>query len=208
MPVHHKAGRIIKEAGDHDPAIGTNHEYEDSIWNYATAFEKEMKNLSSKKMNIDDTVSIGLKSYVNVVTASKLKPKLNFRPVAFPLVQNYVTNTWAKFGFKKVIKDEDDVFYFKFSSITGLEQVLEQGPWLVRNQPLILTKWAPNLDLAKDVVTKVPVWVKIHKVPVVAYSNDGLSLIASQIGKPAEKELKQEVKMVVLKIVGEGQTIE
>ncbi|GKB58365.1 hypothetical protein Tco_0914551 [Tanacetum coccineum] len=81
MPVRHKAGRIIKEAGDHDPAIGTNHEYEDSIWNYATAFEKEMNNLSSKKTNIDETVSMGLKSYVNVVTASKLKPKLNFRPL-------------------------------------------------------------------------------------------------------------------------------
>ncbi|GKB13046.1 hypothetical protein Tco_0846969 [Tanacetum coccineum] len=66
----------------------------------------------------------------------------------------------------------------------GLEQVLEKGPWMIRNQPLILTKWAPNLELAKDVVTKVPVWVKIHKVPVVAYSEDGLSLIASQIRKP------------------------
>ncbi|GJY00806.1 methylenetetrahydrofolate reductase 1 [Tanacetum coccineum] len=42
----------------------------------------------------------------------------------------------------------------------GLEQVLEKGPWMIRNQPLILTKWAPNLELAKDVVKKVPVWVK------------------------------------------------
>ncbi|GJY33938.1 hypothetical protein Tco_0418407 [Tanacetum coccineum] len=42
--------------------------------------------------------------------------------VAFPLVLNYVTNTLSKFGFQKVIKDDDDVFYFKFSSTTGLEQ--------------------------------------------------------------------------------------
>ncbi|GJY02960.1 hypothetical protein Tco_0361112 [Tanacetum coccineum] len=52
--------------------------------------------------------------------------------VAFPLVKNYVTNTWSKFGFQNVIKDDDDVYYFKFTSLNGLEQVLEQGPWLIQ----------------------------------------------------------------------------
>ncbi|GKD37708.1 gag-protease polyprotein [Tanacetum coccineum] len=33
-------------------------------------------------------------------------------------------------------------------------------------------------------VTKVPVWVKLDGVPVLAYSDDGLSLIATQIGNP------------------------
>ncbi|GKA90474.1 trichome birefringence-like protein 3 [Tanacetum coccineum] len=50
--------------------------------------------------------------------------------------------------------------------------------------PLILNKWMPNLVLKKEEVTKVSVWVKMHKVPVVSYSKDGLSLIATQIGKP------------------------
>ncbi|GJU91519.1 hypothetical protein Tco_1303942 [Tanacetum coccineum] len=86
--------------------------------------------------------------------------------------------------FQKLIRDEDDFFFFKFDSITGLEQVLEQGPWMIRNTPIILNKWGPNLSLCKDKVTSVPIWVKLHKVPVVAYSEDGLSLIASQIGKP------------------------
>ncbi|GJY93983.1 RNA-directed DNA polymerase, eukaryota, reverse transcriptase zinc-binding domain protein [Tanacetum coccineum] len=156
------------------------------------------------------------------------------KKVAFPLVKNYVTNTWSKFGFQQIMSDDDGVFYFKFTSTTGLEKVLEQGPWMIRNQPLILTKWAPNLTISKDRVSKVPVWVKIHKVPVVAYSEDGLSLIASQIGKPimldaftsamctepwgrigyaralieisAEKDVKKEVKMAVPILNGEGHT--
>ena len=55
---------------------------------------------------------------------------------------------------------------------------------MIRNSPLSITKWTPNLSLSKDKVPKVPVWVKLHKMPIVAYSEDGLSLIASQIGKP------------------------
>ncbi|GKB20225.1 trichome birefringence-like protein 3, partial [Tanacetum coccineum] len=132
------------------------------------------------------------------------------------------------------MSDDDGVFYFKFASLRGLEQVLEQGPWLIRNVPLILTKWTPNMSLSKDNVTRVPVWVKLHKVPVVAYSDDGLSLIATQIGKlimldaftssmcveawgrigyaralievGTDKELKQEVIMAVLNVDDEGAT--
>ncbi|GKC45382.1 hypothetical protein Tco_1063104 [Tanacetum coccineum] len=107
---------------------------------------------------------------------------------------------------------------------------------MIRNTPLILNKWTPNLALKKDEVTKVPVWVKMHKVPVVAYSEDGLSLIATQIGKPimldaftssmcedpwgrlgyaralievsADKPLKKDVIMAVPEEDGTGHTLE
>ncbi|GKE03475.1 zinc knuckle CX2CX4HX4C containing protein [Tanacetum coccineum] len=36
----------------------------------------------------------------------------------------------------------------------------------------------------KAKIKKVPVWVKLHHVPIVAYSEVGLSLITTQIGKP------------------------
>ncbi|GKB59409.1 retrotransposon protein, putative, ty1-copia subclass [Tanacetum coccineum] len=55
--------------------------------------------------------------------------------VAYPVVANYVRNTWGKYG------------------------------------------------LAQDVST-VPVWVKLHGVPVTAFSNDGLSAIATKLGTP------------------------
>ncbi|GKA62959.1 zinc knuckle CX2CX4HX4C containing protein [Tanacetum coccineum] len=38
--------------------------------------------------------------------------------------------------------------------------------------------------LKKEAVTRVPVWVRILNVPVVAFSKAGLSLIATQLGRP------------------------
>ncbi|GJW21715.1 hypothetical protein Tco_0032337 [Tanacetum coccineum] len=183
------------------------------------------------------------KSFLNVVTEETkdpTNPKVNFRSlVNSEQVENsdcvlpveHVIAAQNKFANSLVVMHDDDVYYFKFTSMTGLEHVLEKGPWLIRNQPLILTKWSPNMTLSKDKVTKVPVWVKVHKVPVVAYSKDGLSLIATQIGKPiildaftsamcsepwgrlgfaralievtAEKELKHEVTMAVRVVDGE-----
>nr|GEV59415.1 hypothetical protein [Tanacetum cinerariifolium] len=77
----------------------------------------------------------------------------------------------------------------------GMDQVLERGPWLIRNTPLILNKWSPNISLKPDEVSKVPVWVKLYNIHVVAYSEDGLSLIAMQIGKPII--IKKDVRMAI-----------
>ncbi|GKB46792.1 cytokinin dehydrogenase 3-like protein [Tanacetum coccineum] len=54
----------------------------------------------------------------------------------------------------------------------------------IRNNPLILKKWHPDENLLKEDVSTVPVWVKLHGVPVTAFSEDGLSAIATKLGTP------------------------
>ncbi|GKC27885.1 zinc knuckle CX2CX4HX4C containing protein [Tanacetum coccineum] len=36
------------------------------------------------------------------------------------------------------------------------------GPWLIRNVPLILRKWSPLANVAKEDLKSVPVWVKLR----------------------------------------------
>nr|GEY61399.1 zinc knuckle CX2CX4HX4C [Tanacetum cinerariifolium] len=75
-------------------------------------------------------------------------------------------------------------FFYQFKTAKGLEDVLEIRPWMIRNSPIILKKWTMNTRLCKDELTCIPVWVKIHDVPIQAFSEDGLSIIVSNIGKP------------------------
>ncbi|GKE19065.1 zinc knuckle CX2CX4HX4C containing protein, partial [Tanacetum coccineum] len=103
--------------------------------------------------------------------------------LAFPLVENYVKNTWAKYGLKR-IQLHEEFFMFQFNTKEGMESVMEAGPWLIRRVPLILNVWTPNTDLKKDVIKVAPLWVKLHHVPIVAYSEIGLSLITTQLGRP------------------------
>nr|GEX46643.1 hypothetical protein [Tanacetum cinerariifolium] len=76
--------------------------------------------------------------------------------LAYPLVENYVKNAWAKYGLRRVQLHEE-FFLFQFETKDGMES---------------------------DVIKHAPVWVKMHLVPTVAYSEIGLSLITTQIGKP------------------------
>nr|GEW13930.1 hypothetical protein [Tanacetum cinerariifolium] len=47
-----------------------------------------------------------------------------------------------------------------------------------------MTKWHPDENLLKEDVSTVPVWVKLHGVPVTAFGDDDLSVIATKPSTP------------------------
>ncbi|GJY77200.1 zinc knuckle CX2CX4HX4C containing protein [Tanacetum coccineum] len=66
----------------------------------------------------------------------------------------------------------------------GLEAVLEGGPWLIHKSLIILKKWSMDTRLLKEELTRILIWVKLHDVPIYVFKEDGISLIATFIGKP------------------------
>ncbi|GKE07621.1 ARID DNA-binding domain-containing protein [Tanacetum coccineum] len=66
----------------------------------------------------------------------------------------------------------------------GLDAMLENGPWFIWNNPLILMKWHPDENLLKEEVSTTLVCVKLHGVPVTAFCNNNLSVIATKLGIP------------------------
>ncbi|KAK4381317.1 hypothetical protein Sango_2979400 [Sesamum angolense] len=65
-----------------------------------------------------------------------------------------------------------------------MEEVIEGGPWLHLGQPIVLQKWEPGMVLRKLKHTEVPVWIKLRHLPVELWTTEGLSTLASGIGRP------------------------
>ncbi|GKD38397.1 beta-caryophyllene synthase, partial [Tanacetum coccineum] len=105
--------------------------------------------------------------------------------VAYHVVANYIRNTWDKYRLvRSMFSSSTRLFSFQFSSMEGLNAMLEIGPLFIRNNPLILRKWHPDVNLLKEDVGTVSVWVKLHGVPVTAFSEDGLSAIVTKLDTP------------------------
>ncbi|XP_021994822.1 uncharacterized protein LOC110891434 [Helianthus annuus] len=156
--------------------------------------------------------------------------------IAFPAVDYFVKVNWKKFGLQKSMMNANGFFFFKFEDRKGMLDALAAGPWLIRSQPFFLQEWTPNTKLEKKEVKKVQLWVKVHEVPIAAYTEDGLSMIATTIGEPnmldsyttsmcvdnwgrssfaralvevtAEKELKERITMAIPNLNGDGFTKE
>ncbi|GKF87422.1 zinc knuckle CX2CX4HX4C containing protein, partial [Tanacetum coccineum] len=75
-------------------------------------------------------------------------------------------------------------FVDEFATKEGMEQVFENGPWLIWLVPIILNTWTLNTRLKKDEINTAPVWIKLHNVPIVAFSEVELSLITTKLGCP------------------------
>ncbi|KAJ0453051.1 hypothetical protein HanRHA438_Chr15g0730871 [Helianthus annuus] len=104
--------------------------------------------------------------------------------LAFPVVDYFAKNNWAKYGLSRLMMNANGFFFFKFTSKEGMNLMLEDGPWLIRSVPIILKEWSPSIKMEKEDIKVVPVWVKMHDVPLAAFTEDGLSLVASMVGIP------------------------
>ncbi|KAL2224829.1 UNVERIFIED_CONTAM: hypothetical protein Sindi_2936700 [Sesamum indicum] len=69
-------------------------------------------------------------------------------------------------------------------TVAAMEDVIEGGPWLFQGQPIVLQKWEPGMALRKLQHTQVPVWIKLRHLPVEFWTEEGLSTVASGVGKP------------------------
>ncbi|KAL0281978.1 UNVERIFIED_CONTAM: hypothetical protein Sangu_2978400 [Sesamum angustifolium] len=64
-----------------------------------------------------------------------------------------------------------------------MDEIIEGGPWLFQGQPIFLQRWEPGMTLQKQEHKQVSVWVKLKNLLVEYWINEGLSLVASEIGQ-------------------------
>ncbi|KAL2252957.1 UNVERIFIED_CONTAM: hypothetical protein Sindi_0090400, partial [Sesamum indicum] len=69
-------------------------------------------------------------------------------------------------------------------TVAHMEEIIEGGPWLFQGQPIVLQKWVPGMVMRKLKHTQVPVWIKLRHLPVELWTEEGLSIVVSGIGKP------------------------
>ncbi|GJS58797.1 hypothetical protein Tco_0653581 [Tanacetum coccineum] len=108
--------------------------------------------------------SIGPTSYAKLVTSESSRKSLNFRTL--------ITLTRNRADVAVLSKD-------------GLDAMLENGPWFIRNNPLILKKWDPYVNLFKKMLGRS-------------------SYARAMMEVRANIELKETIVVAMPKFVGEG----
>ncbi|GJY99384.1 zinc knuckle CX2CX4HX4C containing protein [Tanacetum coccineum] len=75
---------------------------------------------------------------------------------------------WGRHGFKDIVDYNNGIYFMKFHSETGLDFIVNNGPWMVKNKPLIVQQWDINMSLDKREPEKIPLWIKLCNVPLEA----------------------------------------
>lgn len=119
------------------------------------------------------------------------------------MAQPFVENRWKELGPVEIISLRNGVFIFKFSSEESKMKALENSPWPLARKMLYLKPWTSDLDLKKDDVESVPVWIWLPHLKLHYYTVAGLSKFTGYIGSPflysliSQLRLKAELLMLV-----------
>ncbi|GJX35825.1 retrovirus-related pol polyprotein from transposon TNT 1-94 [Tanacetum coccineum] len=132
---------------------------------------------------------------------------------SFPVVQNYGSNTWSKFGFEKISRNDNGVYLFKFSTNSGMEQVLERGLLMIRKSPIILNTWSSSVSLKKKaslIATQIgkPIMLDAFTSSMCVESWGRISFARALIEISSESTLKKEVTMAIPNDEDDGHTKE
>nr|GEW54876.1 hypothetical protein [Tanacetum cinerariifolium] len=99
----------------------------------------------------------------------------------------------VKHRLERIMMNSKGFFFFKFDSWAGLESILEGGPWLIRKSSIILRKWSMDTRLLKKELSCIPIWVKLHDVPIQVFK---------------EADLVDAITISIPLLIGDGFTIE
>ncbi|GJS98341.1 RNA-directed DNA polymerase, eukaryota, reverse transcriptase zinc-binding domain protein [Tanacetum coccineum] len=76
-----------------------------------------------------------------------------------------IRRMWSRHGFKEVTENDYGMFFFRFHNERGLNYVVENGPWMVNNKPLVVQRWDINMSIDKTEPHKLPLKVKYDWTP-------------------------------------------
>ena len=106
------------------------------------------------------------------------------KKLPYSFVKNTTARMWSKHGLIDMLATDSGYYVFKFSCQEECEAILEGGPWHLAGQPIILKKWQAGIRFEKEPQSTIPIWVHIYNIPLELWNQEGLSHIASAIGRP------------------------
>ena len=102
----------------------------------------------------------------------------------YHVVNTIASRAWKNKGLENVMTTINGFMLFRFKTELEMQEVLEKGPWMFGGKTIILQQWHPHFVFDKNKISKLPVWIRLHGLPFPLWSKNGLSLVASMVGRP------------------------
>lgn len=100
-------------------------------------------------------------------------------------LHNIVNGIWSKQYLDiAVSKMEGFAFLFRIPNASTRSRVIKQKLWQIEGQTMFVDKWETGIVPEKPELTSAPIWLKLRKVPLQFFNEDGLERIAGLVGDP------------------------
>ncbi|TYK18951.1 uncharacterized protein E5676_scaffold418G00380 [Cucumis melo var. makuwa] len=132
----------------------------------------------------EEVIDQGIKVWENSLVGQLIDSKL-----PYTVIQHLVEKIWGKIEMPIITILENDLICFQFRRSKSVEWILSRGPWHLDDKSMLLRKWTPGIVPEFFVFNSVPVWIRLGKLPMELWTEAGLAVVASAVGKPISLDL-------------------
>uniref|UniRef100_A0ACD5X3E3 Uncharacterized protein n=1 Tax=Avena sativa TaxID=4498 RepID=A0ACD5X3E3_AVESA len=109
---------------------------------------------------------------------------LSEKPVFAEGLENSLGRVWCPLKGINCKGMGDNIFLFTFLQSSGKKKALEEGPWMVNNNDLIvMTEFDPTKTQEEHVFDNIPIWIRAMKLPLGMMDRFTGELIGNQVGE-------------------------
>ena len=132
----------------------------------------------------EEVISQGVRVRENSLVSQLLDAKLSYL-----VIYRLIEKIWGRIEMPTITLMENGLICFQFKHLKSIEWILSRGPWHLGGKPMLLRKWTPGIVLESFVFDSVHVLIKLGRIPLELWTDAGLAVVASAIGKPLSVDL-------------------
>ncbi|KAL2943829.1 hypothetical protein RDABS01_032176 [Bienertia sinuspersici] len=99
-----------------------------------------------------------------------------------PVMSGFCNRIWGKKGLDKVSMVGRGLFLVRFNTIEQCNNALTGDPYFFDYKPLIMKQWSPDIELHKESVKTVPIWVRMPHLELKYWGQGCLHKLGDIIG--------------------------
>lgn len=80
------------------------------------------------------------------------------------VMNGFIHRIWRNMGVDKVVAMGNGIFLIRFNTMEKRDEVLRRNRPLFDKKPFIIKPWTQDMDLAKEDVKMLPIWIQLHKL--------------------------------------------
>ncbi|KAL2942681.1 hypothetical protein RDABS01_031030 [Bienertia sinuspersici] len=112
----------------------------------------------------------------------------------FSVFNGYCHRIWGKKGLDKVLLVGKGLYLVRFNSVEQREQIWNDEPKFFDSKPVIMKKWDPDMELHKETIKTVPIWIRFPKLELKYWGHRSLHKLGDAIGTTLKVDRLTEQK--------------
>uniref|UniRef100_K3ZNG2 CCHC-type domain-containing protein n=1 Tax=Setaria italica TaxID=4555 RepID=K3ZNG2_SETIT len=86
----------------------------------------------------------------------------------------------------------DNCFLLTFSQATAKRRALEEGPWMISNEALVIADFDGTKSLDEIIFSFIPIWIRVARLPMGLMNKATAEVIGDEFGKFLEVDFESD----------------